>query len=134
MKHFFLAVILGFYLMVSLEDMSMAVDIPAPSFDQPDVSTPTTPGSVPEKKFDKDTKDKNLLTCASTALSGKFPFDMFGVLKSDTGTAATACPRITFFEGTPAPVSLEMCFVLNTIALLKYPLLIGLAISTIIAL
>lgn len=142
MQRFFLSIILGFYLMVCLEDMSMAVDIPAPIFQQPsDPATPLAPqyskpadGAVPGQAFPAPTATKNLLTCATAALADKFPFDFFGVFDSDAGSASVRCPRIVMFENTSASVSFEMCFILNTIALLKYPLLIGLAISVIIAL
>jgi hypothetical protein len=139
MKHFIFSIILGFYLMIALQDMSMAADIPAPVFSQPGDAPPPAPqysqpkdGAVPAQKFSKVDEKNNIIECAKEALSNKFPFDLFGVFKADA-PAASACPRIVLFDNTPASIGFEMCFVLNTIALLKYPVLIGLAISVLIS-
>ncbi|MBD2386916.1 hypothetical protein [Cylindrospermum sp. FACHB-282] len=101
---------------------SQAQDIPAPSFESP------PDGAIPEKQYEST----NIMQCASEALIDKFPFDILGTTNSSPAT--DNCPRITFFENTPAGIEFEACFLLSIISVLKYPVIMSFIISAILTL
>jgi hypothetical protein len=64
----------------------------------------------------------NFLTYAVEKFSNKFPFDIFGTPPSPVN--GSECPSYTFFGQTT-----ELCVIRDLIAIMKYPVIIGFAIS-----
>ena len=62
----------------------------------------------------------SFLTCVTTKFASKFPFDIFGNISSE----AITCPSISFFSRP-----FDMCFLYNTVKVLKYPLVASLLIK-----
>jgi hypothetical protein len=60
------------------------------------------------------------LTCVTGRLANKFPFDIFANIEP----AEIACPSISFFERP-----FDVCFIYETVRVLKYPLVASLLIK-----
>lgn len=70
--------------------------------------------------FTPTTCSNNFLTCVTTKFASKFPFDIFGNVTPEEIT----CPSISFFSKP-----FDMCFLYNTVKVLKYPLVASLLIK-----
>jgi hypothetical protein len=62
----------------------------------------------------------NFLTCVTSRFGDKFPFDIFANIEP----AEIACPSISFFERP-----FDVCFIYETVRVLKYPLVASLLIK-----
>lgn len=62
----------------------------------------------------------NFLTCVTGQLANKFPFDIFANIEP----AEIVCPSISFFNRP-----FDVCFIYETVRVLKYPLVASLLIK-----
>jgi hypothetical protein len=62
----------------------------------------------------------NFLTCVTGRFADKFPFDLFSNIEPQQIT----CPSISFFERP-----FDVCFIYDTVRVLKYPLVASLLIK-----
>jgi hypothetical protein len=62
----------------------------------------------------------NFLTCVTSRFADKFPFDIFANIEP----AEIVCPSISFFNRP-----FDVCFIYETVRVLKYPLVASLLIK-----
>jgi hypothetical protein len=62
----------------------------------------------------------NPVKCALTVFSGKFPFDILRAMPPE----GLSCPRLNFFAN-----EFDVCFLYQAIAVMRYPMVVGLLIK-----
>lgn len=62
----------------------------------------------------------NFLTCVTAKFASKFPFDIFANISAE----AVTCPSISFFSRP-----FDVCFLYDTVRVLKYPLVASLLVK-----
>ncbi len=119
--------IVGSLLVLILGLPVQAVDYPAPIFTKPPDNNTNVPGAIAPETY---TNKPNIFECAQNTLSEKFPFDILA--GSTPNNNQKQCPSLSFFAGTPGEVNMQFCVLLDIISMMKFPIIIGFLVHSII--